>query len=269
MAGTKVDRAYEIITTYIKGGYDHDPEVFVSDVLAGVKPGDNVLTSGAQLSVRVEHAYGLCRTAIKEAGGSAPSFGEKGKVEAKEEEKKEGKPEEAEELSDEEKEKLKLQHKNLKTSPHISTDILKNNTNTRYSSKEEVQVSKIVGTPEWKDWSSGRGEKKNEQGLTEVEEDAVKIREQGENYWSQQKEPIKLIKIEGPKGPIYVVDGDPTQVAAAKLAEIDSVPAEVYVIDPKSSTTTDNDTKEWRNALIASGVVKGGVKEEGTLHTLT
>ena len=90
MAGTKVDRAYEIITTYIKGGYDHDPEVFVSDVLAGVKPGDNVLTSGAQLSVRVEHAYGLCRTAIKEAGGSAPSFGEKGKVEAKEEEKKEG-----------------------------------------------------------------------------------------------------------------------------------------------------------------------------------
>lgn len=74
---------------------------------------------------------------------------------------------------------------------------------------------------------------------------------------------IKLKRVQGPEGPIFFVKDGTHRVAAAKLAELPKILADVEgEAQPEKITTKDKNKKEHWKKMISVGLMNGAVTEE-------
>jgi hypothetical protein len=163
---------------------------------------------------------------------------------------------------------LKEKHQAMKELPYINATALTENYSGKPIGQEKVLTSTIVATPRLDNWGHeyhkdwGKGE------LSSVEAMAVDLSRDPENFW-QESDPVELIKVNGPKGPLYGVEDGSHRVAAAKLSEVLEVPAEVAdLTDRKEFSTPDEATKSWWEALIYRGAIKGRIEERDSSYHL-
>jgi len=171
---------------------------------------------------------------------------------------------------------LKEKHRVMEKLPHTTTSSLTGNFSGKSIGQEKVPTERIIATPRLRNWADeyhkdwGKGE------LTSVENLSVQINKEGDEFWGktrtqQQQQPIKLTKISGPKGPIYAVEDGSHRVAAAKLAGVSEIPAEVEDLTNRRefSTSDEIDQKSWWEALIYRGAIKGKIEKRGPNYHLT
>lgn len=157
---------------------------------------------------------------------------------------------------------LKEKHQAMKELPYIKTFALTENYSGESTGQEQVLTSTIVATPGLKDWSDdGYHKDWAKDGLSSIEAMSVDLAKDPDKFW-QEGSLVKLTKVNGPKGPLYGVEDGSHRVAAAKLADVLEIPAEVEdLTDRREFSTPDEVTKSWWEALIYRGVIKGKIEE--------
>lgn len=157
---------------------------------------------------------------------------------------------------------LKERHQAMKKLPYINAFALTENYSGEPIGREEVLTSTIVATPRLEDWSDDGYHKDWAKGeLSSIEAMSVDLANDPDKFW-QESGPVKLTKVNGPKGSLYGVEDGSHRVAAAKLADVLEIPAEVGdLTDRKEFSTPDEVTKSWWEALIYRGVIKGRIEE--------
>jgi len=175
-----------------------------------------------------------------------------------------------EELKNADRAELELRKEALKNLPYIESKNTQEVTNWRDAVSEgfkEVEVTDIVGSVSgaFTNWSteyemrSGR--------IVDVAQSLIK----GNNFAVDRvfhineapHERIKLLRLSGPKGDIYIVKDGTHRVAGAKLAEVKQIPAEIEnITEATKAKTLDLLRKfEWEKA-IQNGLIDGEVTEE-------
>lgn len=166
---------------------------------------------------------------------------------------------------------LEKKHKQMKDLPFIKTGELVSGLLSEQLQPENVSPDVIVGTPNFKDWSDEYHKDWQGSGTSSVEEMSKLISEDSETFWENNQNPVKLVKVNGPKGAIYAVEDGSHRAAAAKLAEVDSIPAEVvdYSTATEFSTMKSDESRQiWWEALIESGAIDGEITQNGQSVTL-
>ena len=175
---------------------------------------------------------------------------------------------------------LKEKHRAMKELPHLTTTVLTENFTGRPVGQERVLVSTIVATPKLDDWSHEYSGNWREGELSSVEAMAVALSEDPERFWQENQHPVKLTKVNGPKGPLYAVEDGSHRVAAAKLSEALEIPAEVEDLTDKKEFTaeeitgsegmvsSDEVTRSWWEALIYRGAIKGRIEKRESSYRL-
>ena len=163
---------------------------------------------------------------------------------------------------------LKEKHQAMKELPYTKTSVLTENFSGKPAGQERVLVSTIVATPRLDNWGDEYHQDWTKGELSSVEAMAVDLSEDPEKFW-QESDPVKLTKVNGPKGPLYSVEDGSHRVAAAKLADVLEVPAEVGdLTDRKEFSTPDEVTKSWWEALIHRGAIKGRIEKKNSSYQL-
>ena len=157
---------------------------------------------------------------------------------------------------------LKKKHKAMKVLPYVNAIVLTENYSGEPIGPKKVLTSTIVATPRLENWSDEYHRDWVEGELSSVEAMSVDLSRDPDKFWGKSG-PIGLTEINGPGGPLYSVDDGSHRVAAAKLADILGVPAEVEdMTNRKEFSTSDEVTKSWWEALIHRGVIKGSIEEK-------
>jgi murein DD-endopeptidase MepM/ murein hydrolase activator NlpD len=164
---------------------------------------------------------------------------------------------------------LKEKHRAMESLPHISTTTLTGNFSGKPIGQEKVPIERIVATPKLENWADEYHKAWKKGELTSVENLSVRINKEGDKFWEKTQQPVKLTKISGPKGPIYAVEDGSHRVAAAKLAGVSEIPAEVEdLTDRREFMTSDEVEKSWWEALIYRGAIKGKIEKRGPNYHL-
>lgn len=164
---------------------------------------------------------------------------------------------------------LKEKHKAMGKLPYINAFTLTENYSGKPIGQERVLTSTIVATPRLKDWSDEYHKDWEKGELSSVEAMSVDLSKDPDKFW-KEGQPIKLTKVNGPKGPLYGVGDGSHRVAAVKLSDVLEVPAEVEdLTDKREFSTPDGVTRSWWEALIHRGVIKGSIEEKNSSYYLT
>jgi len=130
---------------------------------------------------------------------------------------------------------------------------------------EFVPTESVIGSasPFFTSWASEYGTRAGR-----AKEVALNLksgdRERIENifHFAKPSERIKLLKIEGPKGPVYFVKDGNHRVSGVKLAELRQMPAEVKGLREISEAYTEDEYQKdaWRE-MIKGGLIEGEIEE--------
>ena len=165
---------------------------------------------------------------------------------------------------------IKRKHKEMAELPYLKTLEVTGNYDGENPQTEKVLTSQIIATPNLDNWADEYHGDWAAEGLSSVEKLSEEIRKDPDEFWENNQHAVKLIKIEGPKGPIYAVGDGSHRVAAAKLAEALEIPAEVSDLTNRKEYATIKETDAlWWQALIESGAIKGQVTQSGQESILT
>jgi hypothetical protein len=137
-----------------------------------------------------------------------------------------------------------------------------------------VETNKIVGRPFAQSFSGGWSYEYHSrqgrivqiamnllQGVLQDRDDMVKA--EIEHVFHHQNKPyerIQLLVLEGPGGPIYLVEDGTHRVAAAKLLGLNLIPCSVKSIKyPLKQVTTDREMFEYWQKAIKLGLIQGNI----------
>jgi len=134
-----------------------------------------------------------------------------------------------------------------------------------------VETDKIVGRPFAQSFSGGWSHEYHSrkgrivqiamnllQGVLQDRDDMVKAEIEHVFHQNKPYERIQLLVLEGPGGPIYLVEDGTHRVAAAKLLGLKRIPCSVRRIKyPLKQTTTDREMFEYWQRAIDLGLIQG------------
>ena len=164
---------------------------------------------------------------------------------------------------------IKRKHREMSDLPYLKTFEVTGNYNGENQIPERVLTTQVVAAPNLENWADEYHGDWATEGLSSVENMAQEIQKSPDEFWGNNQHPVKLTKIEGPKGPIYATEDGSHRVAAAKLAGALEIPAEVSnLTDRREYATTKETDVLWWQALIASGAIKGKITQRGQESTL-
>lgn len=166
---------------------------------------------------------------------------------------------------------LKEKHKGMEELPFLQTRELTGNFDGEPIGEEKVLTSAVVAAPNFESWAHEYHQDWAQGDLSSVEALAQALKKKGGKFWEEgKKHPVKLTKINGPKGPLYGVEDGSHRVAAAKLADTLEITAEVAdLTERREFSTTKETTSLWWQALIGSGAIQGEINVRGNEKVLT
>lgn len=170
---------------------------------------------------------------------------------------------------------LKSRWSNLSQQPIIDNHFFVRALMRIYAEEENsffwVETNKIIGRPFAKDSSDGWSREYNGRkgriiqivmnflrGVLQGRDDMVEAEIEHVFHQNRPGERIQLLVLEGPGGPIYLVEDGTHRVAAAKLLGLEHIPCAVKRIKyPLRQKTTDQEMFDHWRRLINLGLIQG------------
>ena len=173
------------------------------------------------------------------------------------------------------KETLEGMQEELKNLPYLSSN--KTQELIAYSGEDEgvvmVETSKVVGSVSgaFRNWATEYDSRKGR--VVAVAERIIEGTEGSIEHifhLSNPEDGIKLKRISGPEGDLFIVVDGTHRVAGAKLVQLPELPAQVEKMPDLSETrTTDSQLKgQWENR-IERGLIDGKIEETETVDPTT